>query len=112
MVRWGTPAARWVIAATVLGSGMASVDATVVNVALPRLAEDLGADFGDLQWVITGYTLTLASLILVGGALGDQFGRRRVFTVGVVWFTMASLACGAAPTVAWLVAARLVQGAG
>ncbi|MCU1351731.1 MAG: major facilitator transporter [Acidimicrobiales bacterium] len=111
-VRSGTARGRWVLAATVLGSGMAMLDATVVNVALPRLATDLHADFAGLQWVITGYTLALASLILVGGALGDRFGRRRVFLVGVVWFASASLLSGLAPNIPTLVVARVLQGIG
>ncbi|MCU1453810.1 MAG: transporter [Acidimicrobiales bacterium] len=111
-LRSGTPSGRWVLAATVLGSGMASLDATVVNVALPRLRTDLHADFAGLQWVVNGYTLSLASLILVGGALGDRLGRRRVFVVGVIWFAAASLLCGLAPNVGTLVAARLLQGVG
>ncbi len=97
---------------TVLGSGIASLDATVVNVALPRLGDDLDADFAGLQWVINGYTLTLAALILVGGALGDRFGRRSLFTIGVVWFAVASLLCGIAPNIGVLVAARMLQGVG
>ena len=112
LVRFSSPAGRWVLAATVLGSGVASLDATVVNVALPRLGQDLNADFAGLQWVITAYTLTLASLILLGGALGDRFGRRRVFCFGLVWFAVASAACAAAPTIGVLIAARLVQGVG
>jgi EmrB/QacA subfamily drug resistance transporter len=111
-VRFRSPAGRWVIAATVLGSGVVSLDATVVNVALPRLAEDLDADFAGLQWVITGYTLTLAALILLGGALGDRYGRRRVFCIGLAWFALASALCAAAPNVTTLVAARALQGVG
>jgi EmrB/QacA subfamily drug resistance transporter len=111
-VRFGTPKGRWVLAAMILGSGMASLDATVVNVALPRLGDDLEADFAGLQWVVNGYTLSLASLILIGGALGDRLGRRRVFVVGVVWFALASLLCGLAPNVGTLVAARALQGVG
>lgn len=111
-VTWGTPAARWILLATVLGSGVAFLDATVVNVALPAIGTDLDASVADLQWILNGYTLTLASLILVGGALGDQFGRRRVFLVGVVWFAAASLLCGLAPTAMALVAARALQGVG
>ena len=111
-VRFGTAAGRWVLIGTVLGSGIVSLDATVVNVALPRLAEDLGADFAGMQWVVNGYTLTLASLILVGGALGDRMGRRRVFGIGVVWFAVASLLCGIAPNVTMLVVARMLQGVG
>jgi len=100
------------VVGTVLGSGMTMLDGTVVNIALPRLGRELGADFADLQWVVNGYTLALASLILLGGSLGDRLGRRRVFTVGVVWFTVASLLCAAAPSVGFLVAARLLQGVG
>jgi EmrB/QacA subfamily drug resistance transporter len=111
-VRLATPAGKWVLAATVLGSGVVSLDATVVNVALPRLAEDLDASFAGLQWVITGYTLTLASLILLGGALGDRYGRRRLFSIGLVWFALASALCAVAPNVGVLVAARALQGIG
>ena len=82
---------------TVLGSAMALLDSTVVNVALPRIGRDLGADLAVLQWTVNAYMLTLAGLILLGGALGDRFGRRRVFVVGVVWFALASLLCGIAP---------------
>ncbi len=103
---------RAVLLATVLGSSLAGIDATVVGIALPRIGEDLGASFSGLQWTVTAYTLTLASFILVGGGLGDRFGRRRVFVVGVVWFTAASLACAVAPTLALLVAARALQGVG
>ncbi|HEY4376131.1 MAG TPA: MFS transporter [Acidimicrobiales bacterium] len=111
-LQFGTARGRWVLAGMVLGSGMASLDATVVNVALPRLGADLHASFAGLQWVINGYTLTLASLILIGGSLGDRLGRRRVFLVGVVWFALASLLCGLAPNVGTLVAARMLQGIG
>ena len=107
-----SPSGRWVLAAAVLGSAMASLDATVVNVALPAIGRDLQASFEGLQWVITGYTLTLASFILVGGALGDRFGRRRVFTVGTVWFAGASTICALAPSTETLVAARAFQGIG
>src|SRR5436190_11606655 len=96
----------------VLGSGMASLDATVVNVALPRLGSDLDADFAGLQWVVNGYTLTLAALILIGGSLGDRLGRRKVFIAGVVWFAVASLLCGIAPNIGMLIAARALQGVG
>jgi EmrB/QacA subfamily drug resistance transporter len=112
VLRWGTPAGRWVVLATVLGSSMALLDSTVVNVALPTLGDDLGADLAGLQWTVNAYLLTLASLILVGGALGDRFGRRRMFVIGVVWFALASLACGLAPNAAVLVGARAIQGAG
>jgi EmrB/QacA subfamily drug resistance transporter len=111
-VRWGTPAARWILLATVLGSGVAFLDATVVNIALPTIGAELDASVAGLQWILNGYTLTLASLILIGGSLGDRFGRRRVFLVGVVWFAAASLLCGLAPTATTLVAARALQGVG
>ena len=97
--------------ATVLGSSMAMLDGTVVNLALPRIAEDLDASFSGLQWILNGYTLALAGLILLGGALGDRFGRRRMFVLGAAGFTLASLACAVAPSVGLLVAARTAQGA-
>jgi len=109
---FGEQRGRWVLAATVLGSGMAFVDATVVNVALPRIGESLDAGLAGLQWTINGYTLTLASLILLGGSLGDRCGRRRVFVIGVTWFAVASLLCGIAPNIETLVAARALQGIG
>ncbi len=111
-VRMGTAPGRWVLAATVLGSGLAMLDATVVNVALARIGSDLDADFADLQWTVNAYTLTLAALILLGGSLGDRFGRRRVFVLGVVWFAAASLLCGLAPNIETLIAARALQGVG
>lgn len=109
---WSEPRARWTLLATVLGSGMAFLDATVVNIALPAIGEDLGADAAGLQWTVNAYTLTLASFILLGGSAGDRFGRRRVFLVGVVWFAVASLLCGLAPGLGTLVAARALQGVG
>lgn len=111
-VRFGTATGRWVLFATVLGSGMAMLDGTVVNLALRRMGEDLDAGFAGLQWIVNGYTLSLASLILVGGSLGDRFGRRRLFVIGSGWFTLASIACALAPTVEVLVAARVLQGVG
>src|SRR4051812_38852736 len=108
----GTPRGRWVIFATVLGSGMAMLDATVVNIALPAIGKDFDSGFDSLQWTITAYTLTLAALLLLGGALGDRFGRRRVFVIGVVWFAAASLLCGLAPGTGALIAARALQGVG
>ena len=108
----GTAPGRLALTATVAASGMASLDATVVNVALPRIGADLDASISSLQWVLTGYLLTLASLILLGGALGDRYGRRRVFLTGTVWFAAASMLCGAAPNVEILVAARVLEGAG
>ncbi|MFD1814625.1 MFS transporter [Rhodococcus gannanensis] len=103
---------RAVVLTTVLGSSLAMLDSTVVNIALPRIGEDLGASVADLQWVVSGYTLTLASLILLAGALGDRLGRRRVFVWGTVWFTVASAVCALAPNVELLIAARVVQGVG
>ncbi len=111
-VRLDEPAGRWVLLATVLGSGLALLDATVVNVALPRIGQELDAGLAGLQWTINGYTLTLAALILLGGSLGDRYGRRRVFMVGVAWFAVASLLCGLAPNTASLIAARALQGVG
>ncbi|HWH30585.1 MAG TPA: MFS transporter [Mycobacteriales bacterium] len=111
-VRFGEARGRWVLAAAVLGSAIAFLDATVVNVALPAIGEDLDADFAGLQWTVNGYTLTLAAFLLLGGSLGDRFGRRRVFLVGIVWFGLASLLCGLAPDVELLVAARVLQGVG
>jgi len=103
---------RWVLTAAVLGSGVVLLDGTVVNVALPALGRDLDADFAGLQWTVNGYLLSLAALILLGGSLGDRFGRRRVFVIGTVWFGVASLLCGLAPDVRTLVAARVLQGVG
>jgi EmrB/QacA subfamily drug resistance transporter len=111
-LRYGTAAGRWTLLATVLGSGIASLDATVVNIALPAIGRDLGGGAAGLQWVINAYTLTLAAFILLGGSLGDRFGRRRVFVVGVVLFAGASALCGIAPSIGTLVAARAVQGIG
>jgi EmrB/QacA subfamily drug resistance transporter len=100
------------LAATVGASAMASFDATVVNVALPHIGEDLDASVSQLQWVLTGYLLALASLVLLAGALGDRWGRRRVFLLGTVWFAIASLLCGMAPSIEVLIAARVLQGVG
>ncbi len=108
----GTPQARWVLLTTVLGSSLAMLDATVVNVALERIGTDLGAGFAGLQWTVNAYTLSLAALILLGGSLSDRLGRRRVFVVGVVWFAAASLLCGLAWDIETLVAARALQGVG
>ncbi len=112
MIRFGTPAARWVIAATVLGSGVAFLDSTVVNVALPAIARDLRTDVAGLQWTVDAYLVTLTSLVLLGGALGDRLGRKRVFLAGLVAFTLASVLCAAAPNAGALAVARALQGAG
>ncbi len=108
----GTAPGRWVLLAALLGSGIAGIDATVVNVALPAIGESLGTEFSGLQWTVTAYTLTLASFILLGGSLADRFGRRRIFLVGVLWFAVASLICGLAPGIGTLIAARTLQGVG
>jgi EmrB/QacA subfamily drug resistance transporter len=99
-----------VLPATILGSSISFIDGSVVNVALPEMQRSLEASLGAMQWVINGYMLTLASLILLGGAAGDRFGRRRVFMIGLVGFALTSLACGLAPSAPWLIAARLAQG--
>ncbi|HZA79847.1 MAG TPA: MFS transporter, partial [Actinomycetes bacterium] len=106
------PAGRWVLLATVLGTGIAFLDTTVVNVALPTIGEELDAGISSLQWVVNAYTLTLSGFLLLGGSLGDHFGRRRVFVIGVVWFAVASLLCGLAPSDEALIAARALQGIG
>lgn len=96
----------------ILGSGVAFLDSTVVNIALPTIGRDLDSPLAGLQWVSNGYVLALASLILTGGSLGDRLGRRRVYVIGVTWFGLASLACALAPSTGWLVAARIMQGVG
>lgn len=111
-LQYGERRGRWVLATAVLGSAMVFVDGTVVNVALPHIGTALDASLSGLTWTVNGYTLTLASLILLGGSLGDRFGRKRVFVIGVVWFASASLLCGLAPNVGTLVAARSLQGVG
>ena len=105
-------AGRWVLAIAVLGSGLALLDSTVVNVALPDIGRDLHASTSTLQWILNGYLLTLASLILLGGSLGDRYGRRRIFVFGTTLFTASSLLCAIAPNAELLVAARLLQGVG
>lgn len=102
----------WIIAATILGSSMAFIDGTVVNVALPALQSALGATIGQVQWVVEAYALLLAALLLTGGALGDLYGRRKVFSIGVALFSAASLWCGLAPNIRQLILARGLQGAG
>ncbi len=111
-VRMGTPTGRAVVAAATLGSGLTLLDGTVVNVALRTIGGDLDADLSQLQWINNGYLLSMASLILLGGSLGDRYGRRRVFIVGTVWFAAASLLCGLAPTPEVLIVARVLQGVG
>jgi EmrB/QacA subfamily drug resistance transporter len=107
-----TARGRGVLLATILGSGMAFLDSTVINVALPVLGRELHAGMAGLQWTIDAFLLTLTSLLLLGGSLGDALGRRKTFVAGLVWFTIASMACGLAPSLGALIAARAVQGAG
>ncbi len=109
---YGSTQGRWVLLATVLGSGLAQLDGTVVNVALPRIGSNLHAGLTSLQWTLNAYTLALAGLLLLGGSLGDRLGRRRIYVVGVLWFTVASVLCAAAPTAAVLVTMRALQGVG
>ncbi|HEY1251086.1 MAG TPA: DHA2 family efflux MFS transporter permease subunit [Thermoanaerobaculia bacterium] len=103
---------RWILAATILGSAMAFIDMTVVNVALPVLQTSLNTSVAGAQWIVEAYALALSSLVLVGGTLADRYGRRRTFTIGAVVFAAASLACALAPGIAWIVAARGLQGIG
>src|SRR6266568_1244836 len=102
----------WVLVATILGSSMAFIDSSVVNVALPVLQENLNATSADVQWVVEAYLLLLASLVLLGGTLGDHFGRRRIFATGIAIFSLASVWCGLSPTIGSLILARAVQGVG
>lgn len=111
-IEYSSAVGRGVVLAAVLGSGMAMLDGTVVNVALKTIGKDLDASLAQLQWITNGYLLMLASLILLGGALGDRLGRRRVFVIGVVWFAAASVLCGVAPDSTTLIAARVLQGIG
>jgi len=103
---------RWILAATILGSSMVFIDGTVVNVALPALQTKLNATVTDVQWVVEAYALFLAALLLLGGSLGDHFGRKRIYAIGVVLFALASIWCGLAPNIGQLIAARAVQGVG
>src|SRR6185295_1794020 len=102
----------WVLAATILGSSTAFIDGSVVTVALPAMQADLAAPVSEAQWIVNAYMLLLGALILIGGASGDRFGRRRIFVIGVLVFTAASVACGFAPNAPGLITARAVQGAG
>jgi EmrB/QacA subfamily drug resistance transporter len=111
-ITWGTPRARVVLLTTILGSGMAMLDSTIVNIALPKIGAEFHASVAGLQWILNGYLLSLAALILVAGSLGDHYGRRRVFTFGVIWFGAASVLCGLAQSTEMLVAARVLQGVG
>lgn len=111
-LRFAEPAGRWVLAATVLGSAIAFLDATVITIALPAIGRDLGAGVTGLTWTVNAYTLTLAAFVLIGGSLGDRLGRRRVFMVGVAWFGVTSLVCALATTTGMLVGFRALQGVG
>lgn len=111
-IRYGTPAARWVLAATVLGSGIAFLDGTVVNIALPTIGRQFDTGTSGLQWTLDAYLVTLTALLLLGGSLGDLFGRRRLFMFGLMWFTAASVLCGFAQSIGMLIAARALQGIG
>lgn len=111
-IAYGTPQARGVLLAAVLGSGMAMLDGSIVNLALKSMGQQLGASLEQLQWVTNGYMMALSALILLGGSLGDLVGRRRIFSIGVVLFALASLACGLAPSITVLIVARIVQGVG
>ena len=104
--------ARWILVATILGSSMAFIDGTVVNVALAKLQANLDATVLQVQWVMEAYSLLLAGFLLLGGSLGDRYGRRRLFLLGVAVFALASLWCGLAPNIAQLIAARALQGLG
>jgi EmrB/QacA subfamily drug resistance transporter len=111
-LRYPSRGGTWVIVATALGSGVAFLDATVVNVALPAISEDLDAGVTGLQWTLDAYLVTLTALLLLGGSIGDRYGRRRAFIVGLAAFTAASMLCGIAPNIELLIAARALQGAG
>jgi EmrB/QacA subfamily drug resistance transporter len=111
-VDYGSRTGRYVVAAAVLGSGLTLLDGTVVNVALRTIGEDLDASLAELQWISNGYLLTMSALILLGGSLGDRYGRRRIFVVGTIWFAAASALCGLAPNALVLIAARILQGIG
>jgi EmrB/QacA subfamily drug resistance transporter len=111
-VRLASATGRWVLAVAVLGEAMTLLEATVVNVSLPSIGRDLGAGFAGLQWILDAYVLTLAALILLGGSLGDRYGRRRIFNVGVVIFVVASALCAAAPSTGLLIFGRFLQGIG
>src|SRR5713226_7368579 len=108
----GADAKPWILAATILGSSMAFIDSTVVNVALPALQASFHATVVGVQWVVESYGLFVGALILVGGSLGDLFGRRLIFVAGVARFAVASVVCGAASNIHELIMARSIQGVG
>ena len=111
-VSYGSATGRAIVTAAVLGSGLTLLDGTVVNVALRTIGEDLDASLAQLQWINNGYLLTMSALILLGGSLGDRYGRRRIFVVGTIWFAAASLLCGLAPDPTTMIIARILQGIG
>ncbi len=111
-VRYASPLGRRVLLSAVLGSGMAMLDGSALNVALPSIGRSLDMSFEGLQWTVNAYALSLAGLLLFGGSLGDRFGRRRVFVIGIAWFAIASVLCGLAPSGGLLIAGRAVQGIG
>ena len=112
MIRLASVQGRWLLAAMILGSGMTFLDGSIVSLALPDIDRDLDGGVAGLQWTVNAYTLTLAALILVGGSLGDRWGRRKVYLIGVTWFAAASALCAVAPNIEMLVAARALQGVG
>ncbi len=109
-ISWGTPRARGLLATTIVGSGMAMIDGTIVNVALPKIGAQFHASIAGLQWIVDGYLLSLAALVLVAGVFGDRYGRRKVYLLGVGLFGAASLLCGLSPSTTTLVIARIIQG--
>jgi EmrB/QacA subfamily drug resistance transporter len=111
-VRLSSGPGRWILLACVLGSGIAGIDGTVANIALPQIGRSLHVGFGSLQWVINSYAFTLAALLLLAGSLGDRYGRCRIFVIGIAWFAVASVLCAAAPSAGLLIAARALQGIG
>jgi EmrB/QacA subfamily drug resistance transporter len=111
-MRLASAQGKWLLAAMILGSGMAFLDGSIVGLALPAITRDLGGGVTGQQWTVNAYTLTLAALILVGGSLGDRVGRRKVYVIGVAWFAIASVLCAVAPTIGMLVVARGLQGIG
>ncbi|HML01503.1 MAG TPA: MFS transporter [Acidimicrobiales bacterium] len=111
-LRLSSAPGRWTLLATVLGSSMASIDSTVVGIALPAIGRQFHASVVTIQWVVDGYLLTLAALLLAGGGLGDELGRKRIFAIGMAWFTVASAACALAPDASVLIVTRFLQGIG
>jgi MFS family permease len=107
-----TKVGRWVLLATILGSSMAFIDSTAMNVVIPVLQSELNATIPQVQWIIEAYALFMSSLMLLGGSLGDKFGRKRIFALGIVVFTGASIWCGLSPSTSQLIVARAFQGAG